>query len=189
MKKFFLILTLLVSIPFASLAKADKWASQTLNGILELKWDDLVPADYHPEAMLSDEDFISLDDNDPRAKKRMKAYLEEVKKAPIIQELDGRLVKIPGFVVPLESDGEVMSEFLLVPYFGACIHTPPPPGNQIIHVQAMGKGTRVARSWYDTVWIIGRLNLEKFEHDLGNASYTIAADHVEPYDGGYDPGD
>ena len=37
-------------------------------------------------------------------------------------ELNGVLVKVPGFVVPLQSNaaGEV-NEFFLVPYFGACI--------------------------------------------------------------------
>ena len=189
MKRLFFILVLFASFHFVSPAQADKWAAQTRSGILELKWEDLVPADFHPEELLSGEDFTSLEDNDPRAKKMMEAYLAAVKKAPTVDELDGRRVKIPGFIVPLETDGQVTSEFLLVPYFGACIHTPPPPGNQIIHVRAMGKGTTAARSWYDTVWIIGRLTLEKFEHDLGSASYTIAADRVEPYDGGYDPGD
>ena len=50
--------------------------------------------------------------------------------------LNGQYVKLPGYVVPLESDaGGLLSEFLLVPYYGACIHVPPPPSNQIVYVR------------------------------------------------------
>ena len=181
MKRLFFVLVFLVALSFIPTADADKWVARTQNGILELKWEDMIPADFHPERLLSSEDFMSLDDNDPRAKKIMEAYQAEVENAPTVQELDGRLVKIPGFVVPLETDGQVTSEFLLVPYFGACIHTPPPPGNQIVHVRAVSKETRAARSWYDTVWVIGQLKLEKFVHDIGSSGYTIAAERIEPY--------
>ena len=55
----------------------------------------------------------------------------------VVDELDGVRVKLPGFVVPLELDGEGdVKEFLLVPYFGACIHYPPPPANQMVYVSA-----------------------------------------------------
>jgi hypothetical protein len=50
--------------------------------------------------------------------------------------LDEKLVALPGFVLPLEYEGKKVSEFLLVPWVGACIHTPPPPPNQIVHVVA-----------------------------------------------------
>jgi uncharacterized protein len=51
------------------------------------------------------------------------------------KSLEGATVRLPGFIVPLEGvkDGSV-SEFLLVPYFGSCIHVPPPPPNQIVYV-------------------------------------------------------
>ena len=53
-----------------------------------------------------------------------------------LRQLVGKSIKIPGFAVPLEGDDgfEYIEEFLLVPYFGACIHVPPPPPNQVIHV-------------------------------------------------------
>jgi hypothetical protein len=57
----------------------------------------------------------------------LKRILAEWDRAPVVEEFDGQLVRIPGFVVPLESDGKTISEFLLVPYFGACVHVPPPP--------------------------------------------------------------
>ncbi|MGI9201102.1 MAG: DUF3299 domain-containing protein [Woeseiaceae bacterium] len=54
----------------------------------------------------------------------------------VVKELDGTFVRIPGYAVPLELSGSKVTEFLLVPYVGACIHTPPPPPNQIVHVEA-----------------------------------------------------
>ena len=51
------------------------------------------------------------------------------------QEIDGAHVRIPGYLLPLELENDEATEFLLVPYQGACIHTPPPPPNQIVHVK------------------------------------------------------
>ncbi|MEO5329009.1 MAG: DUF3299 domain-containing protein [Magnetococcus sp. THC-1_WYH] len=155
--------------------------------IQPLRWTDLIPDDFHPEKLLGDEKFLAMDDSDPEAKKIMDAYLAEVKRAPTVQTWNGRLVRIPGYIVPLETDGKITSEFLLVPYFGACIHVPPPPANQIIYVRAMGEGTATERSWYDTVWVIGRLTVESMENNMGNAAYTIAAQRIEPYQEQDDP--
>src|SRR6187549_1707175 len=58
---------------------------------------------------------------------------------PALKALDGKSVRIPGYMVPLEDDSEIVSEFLLVPYVGACIHTPPPPPNQIVQVKMNSK--------------------------------------------------
>ncbi len=146
-----------------------------------LAWEEMIPSDFEPEKLLAGKDLSELDDEDPRAKKIMAAYQAEINRAPTVQALHGRQVKIAGYVVPLEMDGQVAAEFLLVPYFGACIHVPPPPANQIIHVRGVGEGTTAARSWYDTVWVIGRMTLERLEDDLGTAAYTIRADRIEPY--------
>ncbi len=55
--------------------------------------------------------------------------------APVVKSLDGQQVKLPGYIVPLEVNEEGRTtEFLLVPYYGACIHVPPPPPNQIVHI-------------------------------------------------------
>ncbi|MFH0934483.1 MAG: DUF3299 domain-containing protein [Pseudomonadota bacterium] len=100
-----------------------------------LKWKDLIPANWDPAKPLKGMNFDRLDDSDPRAIEALKKLREVWDKAPTNPGLNGKSVKIPGFVIPLDPvrDGNI-KEFLLVPYFGACIHTPPPPSNQIIHV-------------------------------------------------------
>jgi hypothetical protein len=84
-------------------------------------------------------------------------------------------------VVPLETDGKRTSEFLLVPYFGACIHVPPPPANQTILVKTKAKEGAEIRKLYDVVWVTGVLKTELFVGDLAHAGYRIDAHQVDPY--------
>lgn len=94
-----------------------------------------------------------------------------------IQELDGLKVKIAGYIVPVEVDGDSrMSEFFIVPYFGACIHVPPPPPNQII-LARLAKPIPVTEI-YDAYWIEGTLNVEKAENDIAASAYTLTTDTV-----------
>ncbi len=94
--------------------------------------------------------------------------------------LDGVRVKLPGFIVPLGSseDGAV-TEFFLVPYFGACIHVPPPPPNQIVYV-TMAPGLHL-QSIYDSYWIVGRLHVGRNRTGFALAVYSLAADGAELY--------
>jgi len=63
--------------------------------------------------------------------------MEQIGTFNVVSDLDGMNVRIPGYIVPLDFSAEAKhTEFLLVPYFGACLHTPPPPPNQIIFVNA-----------------------------------------------------
>ncbi len=96
------------------------------------------------------------------------------------RELEGKEVKIPGFIVPLELDerGQV-TEFFLVPYFGACIHVPPPPPNQIVYV-VMKKGIKL-ESMYSAYWITGRMTAKNRSTRLGAAAYTLTASAHEEY--------
>ena len=95
-------------------------------------------------------------------------------------ELDGALIRIPGFVVPLQSNaaGQV-NEFFLVPYFGACIHVPPPPPNQIVFVK-MRAGAAL-HSIEDAQWITGRLHTKGKNSPLGAAAYTLDGEKMEMY--------
>jgi hypothetical protein len=100
-------------------------------------------------------------------------------KPPELAELDGKFVKVPGFVVPLDDDDTGLSEFLLVPSPQACIHVPPPPPNQMVMVRMTG-GKAPQRSW-GPVWILGRLHIATQDSQYGKISYMMTGDSSEPY--------
>lgn len=102
--------------------------------------------------------------------------------------LDGQLVRIPGYALPLEFSGIGVKEFLLVPYFGACIHVPPPPPNQMVFVTL--DEPYVVNELFAPVWITGRMSVERSTKSLsfvdGRASlvtgYSLAGTGIEPYE-------
>ncbi len=105
---------------------------------------------------------------------------QQSKAGGVRAELNGSLVKIPGFVIPLEGDANTVTEFLLVPYFGACIHVPPPPPNQIIYVK-FPEGAPVQELW-DVVYVVGTLKTEVISHELAQTAYMIEGTEIKTYD-------
>jgi hypothetical protein len=97
-----------------------------------------------------------------------------------LKKLDGQMVRIPGFVVPLDDFQEEGAEFLLVPYYGACVHTPPPPPNQIVMVEMTGKKA-VKLNLFDAVWMSGKIKIASVESPYGTVGYTLEGLKVEPY--------
>lgn len=98
-----------------------------------------------------------------------------------VKALDKRLVRIPGYIVPFDfSSKDTYKEFLLVPYFGACIHTPPPPPNQIVYVTVKA-GVKIKDIWAP-VWLEGVLSTSRKENSLGNAAYSLEMTRLQPYD-------
>ncbi len=126
-------------------------------------------------------DAESLTDDDPRAQELMDKLKALWAEAPVVETLDGRQVRLPGFVVPLEMDTARISEFLLVPYFGACIHVPPPPANQTILVTTPDD-LPYEGGLFDTVWVEGRMRVEPFSDELGDAGYRIEEAKVSLYE-------
>ena len=92
----------------------------------------------------------------------------------------GNEAKVPGFMVPLEDYLERVTEFLLVPYVGACVHTPPPPPNQLVYVK-LPKGERAKVEWWDPIWVEGVLTIDETENIYGSVSYTIDGARVTSY--------
>ena len=150
--------------------------------VRELEWEELMPEGWDPLAeldALAGDDVQNLSDNSVQAIELFNAYQEAVRSAPVVGALDGQKVRLPGFVVPLDFEGTETSEFLLVPYFGACIHVPPPPSNQIVYV------TTVAgyplQELFDPVWVTGEIRTEAHLNEVGDAGYTLQATIIEPY--------
>jgi len=103
-------------------------------------------------------------------------------------ELNGKNIRMPGYLLPLEFKEKKVTEFLLVPWVGACIHTPPPPANQIVHVK-LAKGFETDGGLYTPVWVNGVMKTEANNPELSyvdgrkniNVSYVMQADEVELY--------
>ncbi len=99
----------------------------------------------------------------------------------IVAEVDNTSVRLPGFVVPVEFDEDnSVTEFFLVPYFGACYHKPPPPPNQTIYVTS-NKPVEFD-SIYDPVWIMGVLTTKQAGNSIASAAYSMDLHKLLPYD-------
>jgi len=115
---------------------------------------------------------------------------ERIAKTYLVNEnLNGKSIRIPGYLLPLEFDGDKVTEFFLVPYVGACIHTPPPPPNQIVHVKTEDAYTTDG-GLYTPVWVNGLMKTEQSQSSLNlvdgssdiPSSYALEAISVEPYE-------
>lgn len=147
----------------------------------EIEWDSLIPPDWRPEKLLNDFDVDDISDDDPRAKELMEKLKALWAEAPVVEEMNDRKVKIPGFVVPVEMGEKNIREFLLVPYYGACIHVPPPPANQTIYAETPS-GTPFKGDLFDAVWVTGTLKVESTSSELAEAGYKLENVKVEPYE-------
>lgn len=149
----------------------------------EIMWDGLIPADFTAEAIMAKyaDQLAEIEDGSPEASELYSKMQAEFSTAPVNERLDETLVRIPGFIAPLNYADELITEFLLVPYFGACIHVPPPPANQTVLVKAAeGQGIQAEDSYYP-IWVMGRLTVEGTTTELATAGYSIQDAIFAPY--------
>jgi hypothetical protein len=159
MKQLLLLLAILLSLPTSALAIE----YQTL------KWPDLLPTSGHPSGSKRPETAVNHNG---------KAIQQE--EGSVRADLDQRQVRVPGYVVPVDGNEETVSSFLLVPFFGACIHVPPPPSNQIIYV-TLQEPVAVDELW-EAVWVYGTLHTTRTSHELANSGYQMQGIRVESYE-------
>ena len=93
---------------------------------------------------------------------------------------EGVIVRVPGFMMPLEDSADAVTEFLFIPSPLACVHVPPPPPNLMIQVQMAGTKTQKV-FWGEPVWVQGRLQVVETASPYGEAAYTMTGMLVEPY--------
>lgn len=109
------------------------------------------------------------------------AACQQAPQAPVVKALDGQWVRLPGYIVTLEvSEEGRTTEFLLVPYYGACIHVPPPPANQIVHIVSE-MGVRI-EDLYQPYWIEGRMQVKATSSELADAGYQMEAEKIYAYE-------
>jgi hypothetical protein len=102
------------------------------------------------------------------------------KPQPTSKKLNGKTIKIPDFMIPLEDSDQSIAEFLLVPSVPSCVHVPPPPPNQIIHVK-MPKGSKAAVSW-KPIWVTGVLKMLSGKKALSENTYEMVGQKIEPFE-------
>lgn len=148
--------------------------------VRELTWAEMIPADAPAQST----EPVPLHDLSPQAEALSEsgpAAIQQSPAAPVVPALDGQAIKLPGYIVPLDvSDEGRVTEFLLVPYFGACIHVPPPPSNQIVHVTSAAGVLMDAL--YQPFWIEGPLKVEQSSSELAEAGYQMTAGKVYAYE-------
>jgi hypothetical protein len=175
---FFLAATLLAGATGAAGAADDP---------LELKWAQLMPP--APAAAARPKTFFSgagkaTDESEALPQPLPEGKFMSMKRrqpggdAPpaVVSELNGKRVKIGGYVVPLDFESTSIKEFLLVPFVGACIHVPPPPANQIIYVKA-ADAFEVSGP-FEPVSVVGTLSTETAFTGLADAGYTLSAEAI-----------
>jgi len=142
----------------------------------------------------TEEDYKQIDELMPSLRKagidivKVQAKIKEIQTS-MVKELDGQLVRMPGYLLPLEVSSAKVTEFLLVPYVGACIHVPPPPPNQIIYVKAAQDNGYDSKKIFEPVWVTGVISVKSMSKELylvdGSSGidigYGMQADKIEPY--------
>jgi len=143
----------------------------------EIDWDALVPTGWDPTRQYRGAAIAQLGDGSDAAIALAKRMRETWDNAPTKRELDGALVRLSGYLVPLEADQGRLREFLLVPFFGACLHVPPPAANQMVHVR-LAEPVPGLRTM-DVVRVSGRIETGRIDSAMGTAGYQMLATHLE----------
>jgi len=184
--RFFIVFSLSICIvfPVTTLAVEKNSPYKTI------EWTDLLPeADLQalmdpPEALLniedgSEEDQISSQLFNALSLAGDNRYQQALVSTNTRPEYDQQKVRIAGFVVPITTDGLRVTEFFLVPYYGACIHVPPPPPNQLIFSQST-TSIKIDDIYYP-YWVEGTLSTTLTENDLTTSAYSLSIDNMTKY--------
>ena len=155
---------------------------------IDLKWASLLPSEEHEViARYQTTQPQSLEQMTAQVMRSINAskdqsYQDALISTNTMAEFENQIVSISGFIVPIDfyNDKSVKS-FFFVPYFGACIHLPAPPPNQMIFVQLEQgfKDVDITK----TYTLAGKLNIELFEDLMGTSAYTLDLVNVLPFYG------
>lgn len=138
----------------------------------EIQWTDLIPEGLTYSKIIGDGEYDEAND--------VWKPVYDANATELNEDLNGVYIKMPGFIIPFDVSAQGVTNFMLVPYVGACIHTPPPPANQLVLVNA-------THPWpgdqlWDPVWVTGIMHTQLQSTGLGQTGYSIAADKMETYE-------
>lgn len=161
-RRAFMALTAATLVPGRALA----------NPFREITWQDLIPKGVPYGQIIGPGQMDEANDTwnpeyDANAKK-------------VNRTLDGKRVKLPGYIIPFDVSAKGVTSFMLVPYVGACIHTPPPPPNQLVFVTTDDPWP--SESMWDAVWVSGQLSAKALSTTIADVGYHITANKIEVYE-------
>ncbi len=137
---------------------------------VDLEWADLLPEGEAPIPPVIQElinhDGPSLSDQQPPS-------------SGVRTDWNGQIVRLPGFIVPIEHRGTGVTAFLLVPFVGACVHVPPPPANQLVFVTT--ETPYDSKGLFEPVNVIGMFGTASLTTQLAQVGYALSADRIEPF--------
>lgn len=150
--------------------------------IQEIGWEDLMPEGEEERiAELYQEQMASLYSSGGIAEGSVADKAVQIGTFNVVENMDGMKVRLPGYTVPFQYGSDAaISEFLLVPYYGACLHAPPPPPNQTIFVET--DDPIQLKDLSQAVWIEGTLRVKTRKSDLADTAYMIEMSGWEKYE-------
>ncbi|SFS57668.1 hypothetical protein SAMN04488040_1097 [Sulfitobacter marinus] len=138
----------------------------------KIMWDDLIPPGLPYAEIIGEGEIDMLNDTwNP---------VYDANAVKLNEALNGAYIIMPGFIIPFDISAKGVTSFMLVPYVGACIHTPPPPANQLVMVNS-------AKPWpsdqlWDAVWVTGTLRTQLQSTKLGQTGYSLTADKMKVFE-------
>jgi hypothetical protein len=138
---------------------------------IDLDWVDLLPAD---ESSLPPELLALTTDHTKTSQSTQQAVSSGTR-----TDWNGKIVRLPGFIVPLDFSSTGVTAFILVPFVGACVHVPPPPANQLVFVTT--NTPYESKGLYEPVNVIGMFGTSSVKTQLASISYALSADQIVPY--------
>lgn len=138
--------------------------------VTDLTWADLMPQGQGPARP----QLLDVFGHDTTA-----LAAEQPPSSGVRTDWNGQIIRMPGFIVPLEFDGAGVTAFLLVPFVGACIHVPPPPANQLVFVTTSKPFE--TRGLFDPVTVMGLFSTSALSTELAQVGYALAANRIAPY--------
>ncbi len=140
--------------------------------VIDLNWDDLLP---EGETTVPRTLSGLIDHNGPDLSRLQPAS------SGVRSDWNGKTVRLPGFIVPIDHEGMAVTAFILVPYAGACIHVPPPPANQLVFVTT--EDPYESRGLFAPVHVTGMFGVSAMSTHLAQIGYALSVDKIQPFQG------
>ena len=138
--------------------------------VIDLRWPDLVPeGQIVLPPMLQD----LIDHDQPPLSS------QQPPSSGVRTDWNGQIVRLPGFIVPIDYSGSGVTAFILVPFVGACVHVPPPPANQLVFVTT--QTPYESAGLFEPVSVTGMFGVSEISTHLADVGYTMAADRIETH--------